>query len=157
MRVLRLAVAGSLVIVALQALPASGAEPPAAAPAAGATAGSGQVTRAVVTTAIQDREPVDAVTELGSEHSKAYYFTELTDMAGARVKHRWEYKDQVMAEVEFEVGGARWRLYSSKNLQPEWSGEWKASVIDAAGNPLAVSAFSYGATPAAGGSTQRPQ
>ena len=77
-----------------------------------------------------------------------YYFTEVRDMAGQTVKHRWEYGDQVMAEVEFEIGGPRWRVYSSKNLQPGWTGDWKVSVVDAAGNPLSVNTFTYTEAPA---------
>ena len=104
---------------------------------------AGWIARAALTSAVEDREPVDSLTSLSNDSTVLYYFTEVRDMAGQTVKHRWEYGDEVMAEVEFEIGGPRWRVYSSKNLQPGWTGDWKVSVLDAAGNPLSVNTFAY--------------
>lgn len=104
---------------------------------------AGQIARSTLTRAIEDHEPVDSLTSLSNDSTVLYYFTDVRDMAGQTVTHRWEYGDQVMAEVKFEIGGPRWRIYSSKNLQPGWTGDWKVSVIDAAGNPLTVNTFVY--------------
>ncbi len=128
------------------------AVPAAEAPAATApdTAASQQpqgiVARSAFTTAIQDREPLDHLTTLSTDHNKIYFFTELRGMTGQTVKHRREYNGKVMAEVPFEIGGPRWRVYSSKNLDPCWTGEWKVSVIDSNGSTLSVKTFRY--TPA---------
>lgn len=104
---------------------------------------AGWIARAALTSAVEDREPVDSLNSLSNDSTMLYYFTEVRDMAGQTVKHRWEYGDQVMAEVEFEIGGPRWRIYSSKNLQPGWTGDWKVSILDATGNPLSVNTFAY--------------
>ncbi len=104
---------------------------------------TGWIARAAFTSAVEDREPVDSLDSLSNDSTVLYYFTEVRDMAGQTVTHRWEYGDQVMAEVELEIGGPRWRVYSSKNLQPLWTGDWKVSVLDAAGNPLIVNTFVY--------------
>jgi hypothetical protein len=48
-----------------------------------------------------------------------------------------------MAEVKFDVKGPRWRVSSSKNLLPEWLGEWKVSVIDGQGRVLVTDSFTY--------------
>ncbi len=111
--------------------------------AAPAMAQSGTVERATFTTAIMDREPQDAISELSNDQRKIYHFTELHDLTGQTVTHRWEYQGQVMAEVSFEVGGARWRVYSSKSLEPIWLGEWTVSVVDESGHVLGTSSFSY--------------
>ncbi|MEE9280260.1 MAG: DUF2914 domain-containing protein [Myxococcota bacterium] len=87
------------------------------------------VARATFTSGVADREPVDTVTEVTTDHSVIYFFSELQNMAGERVTHRWEYNGQVMAEVPFSVGGPRWRVWSSKNLEPFWVGEWTVSVM----------------------------
>ncbi len=155
MRGLSLAIASSLVILALQGASVRAAETAAAPNTVAATADS-RVARAVITTAVRELEPVDAITQLGAEHNKVYFFTELRDMAGERIRHRWEYHGQVMAEVEFAIAGPRWRVYSSKNVQPEWAGEWQVSVVDATGAPLAVNSFSYAAAPESSGSAARP-
>lgn len=112
-----------------------------AATANTATATEGSVTRAAITSAIQDREPADKVKQISASQERVYYFTELRDMQGQTAIHRWEHKGEVKAEVSFNVGGPRWRVYSSKTLDPSWTGEWKASVIDSSGNTLAVNTF----------------
>ena len=92
----------------------------------------GSVTRSAFTSSILDREPVDTLQQLNAGEQKVYFFTELQDMEGQTATHRWELNGEIMAEVAFEVKGPRWRVWSSKNLQPQWSGEWKVSVLNSA-------------------------
>ena len=126
------------------AAPATEAPAPAAVAApAEQSRTAGSVTRATFTTAVAEREPVGSIDKLTADTDKVYYFTELRGMAGQTVTHRWEYNGKVMAEVPFTVSGPRWRVYSSKNLQEGWTGEWKVSVIDQAGSTLAVNTFTY--------------
>ncbi|MFA7620175.1 MAG: DUF2914 domain-containing protein, partial [Thiohalomonadaceae bacterium] len=68
---------------------------------------------------------------------RIYFFTELRDMEGQTVSHRWEQDGEVMAEVPFNVGGPRWRVWSSKNIDSGATGEWSVAVVDGAGNELA--------------------
>lgn len=116
---------------------------PAATPAAPAVAGT--VARAQFTNGVQEREPIDSLTSLTGDKTQVYFYTELKNLAGAKVMHRWEYKGQVMAEVPFEVGAARWRVWSLKAFDPSWTGEWKVSVVDGSGTTLAVHTLTYGA------------
>jgi Protein of unknown function (DUF2914) len=109
----------------------------------------GSVARGAFTSAIVDREPQDELKALPNDHEKVYFFTELTDLAGQRVTHRWEYNGQVMAEVSFDVGADRWRTHSSKNLQPIWLGEWTVTVVDANENVLSTYKLDYTAADAA--------
>lgn len=111
---------------------------------------SGRVARAIFTTAIVDREPVDDLKMLSSNTGRVYFFSDLRELAGQIVTHRWEYDGRVMAEVTFKVGsGARWRVYSSKNLLPEWTGTWTVLVNNESGQTLRSSNFEYTAAPAA--------
>ena len=64
-------------------------------------------------------------------------------MAGQRVTHRWEYNGTVFAEVPFDVGGPRWRVWSSKNFVPEWVGTWTVSVVDSSGEVLTTRTLNY--------------
>ena len=102
------------------------------------------VARATFTTDIDNREPVNEISNLDNEASKVYYFTELKGLKGQTISHRWEQNGEVQATVRFDVGGDRWRVWSSKNLQPEFTGEWQVMVIDEAGNVLSQNAFNYG-------------
>ncbi len=135
-------------------------DPPAAG-AESAQPAEGEVVRAAFTSAVVDREPVDSILTLGNGESHVYCFTELRGLAGQRVTHRWEYEGKVMAEVSFDVGGWRWRVWSRKNLRPEWHGHWRVSVVDEAGRVLAQRDLSYESaqafeTPAATLTAARP-
>jgi hypothetical protein len=108
-------------------------------------AAAGEVGRAQFTTAVVDREPVDAVTRFDPDTGRVYFFTEVLDLQGQRVVHRWEYGGDVMAEVAFSVNGPRWRIWSSKDMLPQWEGEWTVSVLAADGQVLHAQRFTYGA------------
>ena len=102
------------------------------------------VTRSGFTTAIDNREPVDAVSSLPDDSDKVYYFTEIRGLEGQTLTHRWEQNGEVQANVNFNIGGDRWRVWSSKNLQPELTGTWQVMVVDEAGNVLSQDSFNYG-------------
>jgi len=106
-------------------------------------ANTGTVSRASFTSAVENREPTDQLSSVNNNQGEIMYFTELRNMAGQSVTHRWEHDGKVMAEVPFNVGGNRWRVYSSKKLDPSWTGSWKASVISANGETMSVSTFNY--------------
>lgn len=99
------------------------------------------VARHQFTSAIEDREPVDSLTD-AMNINPMYYFTELRDFQDTTVVHRWMFNGEVMAEVTFKVGGPRWRVYSSKRFQPEWDGDWTVEVVDQAGVVVASDVIS---------------
>ena len=104
----------------------------------------GKVARAIFTSEIIDREPADDLTEINNTTDRIYFFTDLRNLTGQIITHQWEYNDKVMAEVKFKVGGGpRWRVYSSKNLLPEWTGIWTVVVSDENGQILDTSVFNY--------------
>jgi len=100
-----------------------------------------EVARHQFTSSIVDREPTDQLTD-AMNINPMVYFTELKNFQDTTVTHRWTFNDNVMAEVEFNVGGPRWRVYSSKQFQPEWDGEWKVEVVDSAGVVVASDVIS---------------
>ena len=104
---------------------------------------SAYVARAGFTTAIKNREPVDRVNVLHNVDSKVYYFTDLRNMTGRTIIHRWMLDGEVVADVPFKVKGPRWRVYSSKSLKPHMLGRWSVAVLDGSGNTMASSTFSY--------------
>ena len=102
----------------------------------------GSVARAIVTTGVVDREPVNNLERVMAGNKQALFFTDLRGMQGQTVKHRWSYRGEIVAEVEFNVGGPRWRVWSSKKLIPELAGDWVAEVIDGDGNIVKAKSFS---------------
>ena len=125
---------------AAETLPGSSRPDPSARPA---VLIPGMVTRSLFARGIKNREPVDAVPMLMNNHTSIVYFTEIHGMAGQTITHRWEYNGKIIMEVPIKIKTARWRAYSIKTLNPSWTGEWKASVVDAAGGSLSVNTFSY--------------
>lgn len=124
--------------------PAMHAEPAeASAPAMYAEEATGSVARADFTSEVVDREPVDSVDSLTTDVQRVAFFTELEDMEGQTITHVWEYQGEIMAEVPFTVGGPRWRVWSSKNMMPEWTGEWTVSVLNGSGELLDQDSFQY--------------
>jgi hypothetical protein len=103
----------------------------------------GLVPRALFTLSISNREPGEELTDFSIDQRKIIFFTELGDLTGQRVTHRWEHDGKVMAEVKFDVGGSPWRVYSVKTMRPDWVGEWTASVVDPQGRVLSSRSFSY--------------
>jgi hypothetical protein len=101
------------------------------------------VKRATFTSSVVEREPVDSVDSLKTDVDQIFFFTEIVDMAGKTVTHRWIYGGEVVAEVPFQIGGPRWRVYSSKKLVPGWAGMWKVTVVDDAGTSLREDTFVY--------------
>lgn len=108
---------------------------------------TGQVARAAFTSGVVEREPIDNLLSADTTTDRIYFFTELLDLEGETVTHRWQYQGNVMAEVSFNVGGPRWRVYSSKSLVPEWAGNWYVDVVDGAGNVLYTGELIYASAP----------
>lgn len=103
----------------------------------------GSVARAIITTGVADREPVNDLQRVLAGNEKVLFFTELRNMEGQTIRHRWSHGEESLAEVEFHVGGPRWRVWSSKSLLPEWGGEWLVEVIDGAGNVVSEKRFNF--------------
>ncbi len=109
--------------------------------AAPASSQSGNITRSTFALAVVDREPVDEVDVVSAD--SVYYFTELSGLEGATIRHRWLYQGEVMADVEFHVGGPRWRVWSKKNLLPRWTGLWTVAVVDENGVVIHTDTVEY--------------
>ncbi len=124
-------IALALALVVLAPLPALSAE--------------AEVSRAQFTTAVLDREPIDELATLSPDADKVFFYTELRNMDGTTVTHRWTLNGSVMAEVSFNVRASRWRVYSNKTLLPEWRGDWVVDVVDDKGVVIASRTVGYGA------------
>ena len=105
---------------------------------------AGEVSRALFTVGVDNREPVLMVTSIDSNsYTSISFFTELNDLDGHNVTHQWTYADQVMFEKTFEVKGYRWRVWTSKTLIPSWTGTWTVNVLDDDRAVLTSASFQY--------------
>lgn len=101
------------------------------------------VSRAVFTTAIEQAEPVDSLSELHSDVEQVFLFTEFRDLAGDAVVHTWEHKGAVIARVRFHVEQPNARLWSGRMLTPDMQGSWRVVVTNASGKVLAEKTLDY--------------
>ena len=105
---------------------------------------AGEVSRALFTVGVDNREPVLTVDSIDSNsYTSISFFTELNDMDGHNVTHQWTYADQVVFEKTFEVKGYRWRVWTSKTLIPSWTGTWTVNVLDDDRVVLTSTSFQY--------------
>ena len=101
------------------------------------------ISNAVFALDIKDRVPINIVEETDNSFGKIYFFTNIRNLDGERITHRWIYKDKVMADVSFDINGPRWRVWSSKNLWYTWIGKWKVQVLRMDGSLLYEKIFNY--------------
>ena len=72
--------------------------------------------RVAFTTAIVNKEPANSLNEVDRSQQQLYFFTELRNLSGKRVTHRWKYRGNVVYEKGFNVGAARWRVWTQKTI-----------------------------------------
>ncbi len=86
---------------------------------------------------------MDMIVTLSTDQTQISYFSELNNLTGHTVTHQWLYHDDIMFEKDFQVGGARWRVWSSKTLQPGWTGRWTVNTLDEDRSLLSTQVFEY--------------
>jgi hypothetical protein len=102
------------------------------------------VSRAVLTTAVVNKEPVDvldAQVSLFSIDEQLFFFTEVNNMKSQTVFHRWFFENTLMAEVELNIFSMRYRTYSSKKIMTKQSGNWRVELVNSKQNILASKSF----------------
>jgi len=110
--------------------------------AAKTTIPKGNIARAFFSTAIVNKEPVNRLL-VGSELEKIYFFTDIRNMEGQTIYHRWEYKDKVISKKKFDVKKSSWRVFSSYKIKPNMTGKWTVVVTDERGWPLKAVIFHF--------------
>lgn len=105
-------------------------------PTQAGTAKAAATAEASVGTAIADRALAGAAESFPKGTAKLYCFSKITGVAdSSEVEHVWYQGDTEVARVKLHVGGSPWRTYSSKNLPPDASGDWRCDVVQG-GNVL---------------------
>ena len=57
------------------------------------------------------------------------------------VSHVWYHGEIRRADVQLNVRGYRWRTWSTKVIQEDWTGEWRVDVVSADGKILKSKRF----------------
>jgi hypothetical protein len=98
---------------------------------------------AVITTEIRKRYPADEIATLDNPHKAISFFTEIRDMSGTTVTHRWFYKGKVEFQASFNVMSKKWRVWSTQLLPRDKPGLWSVQILDQDGNILETRTVDY--------------
>jgi hypothetical protein len=95
------------------------------------------VDEAVICKAVVDRMPQDQGETFPADVGHVYCFCRISGASEATtITHVWKKGETEMAAVELSVGASPWRTWSSKTIDPGWTGAWAVEIKDAEGNVL---------------------
>ena len=107
-----------------------------------AWAASLQVTDVAIGTGVHSRVPTGISSYFDSSVGKLYAFTRIVGAEGdTRVYHKWYYGDVLVADVPLTVRSGDWRTWSTKNVQPDWTGDWRLVIVSEDGSILGTVKF----------------
>lgn len=81
----------------------------------------------VIATGVMDREPQGVSVNFDANVGVLYGWTRVTGAANQTIEHVWTHGPHESV-IEIEIGGSPWRVWSSKNIPPEWTGQWVFQV-----------------------------
>lgn len=114
-------------------------------PSRAAKAATGKVAHMVLAFAADRPAGGDPITSpivlTAGQEKRVMLYTELRDLAGQAVSHRWQHAGRTVAVIPFEVKGDRWRVHSTKRVTAELKGDWQVLVVDGHGATLASRSF----------------
>ena len=91
--------------------------------------------RVAFTTKIVNKEPSNNLSQVSHTAQQLVFFTELRNLSGKRITHRWVYQGKVVYEKAFNVGAARWRVWSQKTITT-YRGTVTVEIVNAAGQVI---------------------
>lgn len=95
-----------------------------------------------VGTEVVDKELQGKAETFSPDVGKVYCWVMITgDDVPATVDFVWTHDGEEMARVPLEIKYPRMRTWSSKNIMPDWTGDWKVEVVDSGGNVLGTTSF----------------
>jgi len=93
-----------------------------------------RVVRALLTTGVENKEPLDVIgSPVIVNKNKAtglFYFTEIIDMKGEDLYHRWLWNDKLIYNREINILGNRWRTTTSKKIPYSKAGNWSVRLVN---------------------------
>ena len=106
------------------------------------SAGSLEVQDVAIATGVYERVPTGISSNFDTSVGKLYAFTRIVGAEGdTRVYHKWYHGDVLVADVPLNVRSGDWRTWSTKNVQPDWTGDWRVVVVSEDGSILGMVKF----------------
>ena len=80
------------------------------------------------TTVVDNREPVDNISSIGTDYSSIYFFTDVRDCKGCKIEHEWWHKGVKVSTIKGKAKYDRYRYWSKKTLTENLLGDWTVKV-----------------------------
>lgn len=90
------------------------------------------VTRYVVAAGVENREPVGSLKTLTHRKggvARVYVFSDVQNFKGETIQYHWYQNDNLLAKVDIEVKGNRWRNKTFQNIGPAMTGTWRVELM----------------------------
>lgn len=104
------------------------------------------IERAVLTSGVENREPVDDLGHVYQHSGDAYdriaFFTHVMNHDGRGIVHRWYRDGELDSEVTLAIGSDSWRTYSSRQISYMANGDWFIRVVNDRDEELVHYSFS---------------
>jgi len=92
---------------------------------------------AVICQEVVDRLPIGSGDVFDKGTGTIFCFTRVVGLeGGGDIIHNWYYKGTLKSTTKLPVGSGNWRTWSSKSINPEYTGEWMVEVLTEDGMPL---------------------
>lgn len=121
---------------------------PVAAQDAPAAAQQDVTVEMAIARSITDRMPVDTASTFQATVGRVACWTRVSGATGSTIHHVWIHNGQEF-DVPMQIGGSPWRTWSTKEIQPDWTGDWRVEVRNASGTVLASTSFTIAPAAAA--------
>ena len=96
--------------------------------------GDKKIVRALLTSGVNNKEPMGIIVSpvLVNENKalSVFYFTEIVDMKGLTVYHRWVWNNKVIYNRKINILGDRWRASTSKLIPYSKAGDWSVWLVN---------------------------
>ena len=101
-----------------------------------------KIERIAVSTGVENRQPVGESDTFADSVGTLFCYTEIRGMGDSTtVSHVWYHGENRRADVKLNVRGYRWRTWSTKAIQKDWTGDWRVDVVSADGKILKSKRF----------------
>ena len=93
---------------------------------------------------VVDRDPQNPGNAFPVDIGEVTAWTRVSGAEGTTIQHVWMHAGMEFP-VSLEIDGTPWRTWSTKQIPPEWSGDWQVEIRGADGNVLDTLNFTVGA------------
>lgn len=101
-----------------------------------------KIERIAVSTGVENRQPVGESDTFADSVGTLFCYTEIRGMGDSTtVSHVWYHGENRRADVKLNVRGYRWRTWSTKVIQKDWTGDWRVDIVSADGKILKSKRF----------------